>query len=623
MARVWVILIGILLAVTPWMSGGRDPQAVLISTLGLLLSIFLLWRQHQSHRTASILLQAATAVWLGWGALSIIWSVSRYDSELWLLYALLGVLVFAATASLDLAAKAQLLAGYVWLATLMAVVGFYIYATGDYNRLTTSFYWANPAAAWLLPAALLASWGWLNRPDKASWRGALQAVQVLILGTAVWLTDSRGALLATLIVLIGATAMSRRLRQRALPAVGVILISFGLATGAAALWSHVKHQTTVAPGSRFAQAAEGESTSGSDRLNYLRSAVSIWQHHPLLGTGAGTYGIEHPQYQRRVISASSDAHNIVLQTLAEQGLPGMLWLLYLAVILAWGVARGVRREPAVGIAAAGAVIVALHFGVDIDDRYPALIALLAMLAGVAYQPWQVMRVVPVRRMAIPVLLVVTLVLAASSYESNFWATRGQQADSQSLFTNAAQAYARAHTTPVYDPTNWTAEGIDYYTLASFTGGSKTYNADAERAARGAIQHDGSDSQNYQLLGRIQALEGNLPAAEASLSQALRLDPWNHPDYYSDLAGLQLKANHTVAAQKTVSAGLALYPDSVIANRNADTTVKPAVAELLSLQAADRLSHDDTKGAAADIKRALKLDPSETDALQLQAHGLSS
>jgi Tfp pilus assembly protein PilF len=85
----------------------------------------------------------------------------------------------------------------------------------------------------------------------------------------------------------------------------------------------------------------------------------------------------------------------------------------------------------------------------------------------------------------------------------------------------------------------------------------------------------------------------------------------------------LQQGNTTAAQQLVTKALNLYPDSVIANRNADTSIKPTIAELLALQAADRLQHGNTAAASSDINRALILDPSNQDVKQLKAHGLSA
>ena len=615
MMKPLVIVAGILITLIPWMGGGRDPLAVLISVFGLLITAFLLRDIPKPQLAAGLTVRWLTFLWLAWGAASIIWSVNRFQSEIWLLYAVIAVLVFALTTRLDATEKELLRLGYIWVATVVAAYGFYLYFTGDYDRLTSSYYWANPAAAYLAPAALLAGWRWITN------RGWLYAIPTVLLGTAFWLTSSRAAALAVLIVVVAACAFGS-VRRRALPIVAIAVITFGLGMGGAALRTHFLHHAAVSPSSRFSAAAQGESTSASDRINYLKSTISIWEAHPLLGTGAGTFSTVHPQYQRRVISASSDAHNIVAQALAEQGLVGALILIYLLLSLVLGVGRGIARQPANAVVAAGAAVLLLHFGVDIDDRYPASIALLAMLIGLSYQPGRSRALRNHQRLAVPTLLLVALAISVSAYRSNIFYQHGLIDDSNFQYPLAATAYASAHSGLVYDPDTWTAEGIDYYTLATLAGDTKRYLPLARDRAQAAIARDPKDAQHYFLLGRAYRIGNNLSAAMTAYRQALALDPWNHPDYYLDPAQVLLQQGNTTAAQQLVTRALALYPDSVIANRNADAGIKPTIAELLALQAADRLQHGNTAAATIDLDRALKLDPSNQDVKQLKAHGLS-
>src|SRR5476651_260343 len=105
MMRSLVIALGVLLALVPWMSGGRDPLAVLISVFGLLITTFLLRDIAKPQLAAGWWVRVLTALWLAWGAASIIWSVNRFQSEMWLLYAVIAVLVFVLTTRLDAAEK--------------------------------------------------------------------------------------------------------------------------------------------------------------------------------------------------------------------------------------------------------------------------------------------------------------------------------------------------------------------------------------------------------------------------------------------------------------------------------------------------------------------------------------
>lgn len=615
-----LIMGGVLLAVLPWFSGGRDPIAVLISVFGLTISLFLLLRHASSPRVASFPLRVLTTLWLGWAGLSLVWTVNRFETEMWILYALIAVVTFAVSARLSLPQKLQLLEGYAWVATFAALYGLYLYLTGDYARLTSSFYWANPCAAYLLPATFWAGWRWVS-DSKRSWIGVVHGLQLAILGASVWLTDSRAALLVAAAVL-AMTLSSRAVRQRWVLIAGIIGTTFVLSLGVAALRSHIVHQSVTAPGSRFAEAARGESTSVEDRVNYLKSSAQIWQKHPIHGTGPGTFGTVHPQFQQRVISASNDPHNYFAQTLSEQGIIGFIILIYLFVMLSIGMVRGVAREPVLAAAAAGAGVLLLHFGLDIDGRYPALIALLAMLIGVCYQPWHHWQLRSSQRASLLAVLILALILSIGAYRSSVAFSNGQIYDDNHQLAQAAESYAAAHESPVFNPNVYTAEGIDYFTLANLTGGSKRYLPAAKSSAHKAIAADPNSSQAYQLLGRVEELDGRHTAATNAFKTAIRLDRWNHPEYYVDIAALYLRQGKVQSAQSLIAQGLELYPDEVVQNRSADATIKPAVAELLALRAAERLSQGATASAQRDITRALRLDPHNRDAIRLKTTGLN-
>ncbi len=576
MNKSLIVVGGLLTAVLPWMSGGRTAVAVLISVFGLLVSSFLLLRTVSPRTTSSGALRFLAFAWVGWSAASLIWTVNRFQSEQWLLYSLIAIIVFLVSANLSLLQKEQAIKGYLWVALVISIYGFYLYLSGDYDRLTASFYWANPCAAFLLPAFLISGWKWIT---NRQWPSGLLT---LCIGTAFWLTDSRGAVLVAAIVGVGCLALPQ-VRRRLAWIIGLGVVTFVLSFGVVAVKSQLGGQSAPVPGSRFAEAATGESMSAQDRISYLKSALEIWKDHPVLGSGAGTYGTVHPQYQQRVISAANDPHSIVAATLAEQGVVGMSILLGLAAVIAIGMWRGVRRRPQLGIVAISAIALALHFGLDIDSRYLALVALLAMLVGLTYQPSRRRPISRWRNLALPASLAAALLLSVSMYLSDASFQRGRIHDGNQDLTQAAKAYEQAHKYPIYDPDVWTSEGIDYYALAA-AGGPKSYLALGRDRAKQAIRRDPKDSQHYFLLGRIERLDGNPPAALTAYHQALRLDRLNHPDYYVDLAALLIQQKNTRAARQVIRDGLALYPEAVIGNRNADSRIKPAVAELKRLQA---------------------------------------
>jgi O-antigen ligase len=116
---------------------------------------------------------------------------------------------------------------------------------------------------------------------------------------------------------------------------------------------------------------------GENRPHYWRVAWQDAEEHPVLGSGAGTFGaywLEH----RPIDEFVHDAHSLFLETLAELGPPGLA-----LVVLGLGVpvlALGRRRERLVAAAAGAYVAFLLHAAIDWDWEFGA-VGLLAIGCG--------------------------------------------------------------------------------------------------------------------------------------------------------------------------------------------------------------------------------------------------
>lgn len=564
-----LIIFGLLLALAPWMAGGRDALAMLISAAGLTVAGLLAFRRYELNQVTSSLLAVSIGAWLGWGALSQLWSVNRYQSQMWLLMMLLAALAAFITVIQPRLNRRYLLGGYIGLSVAMVIFGLWAYFTGDYDRFTSTFYWANPAAAYLMPAVMLASWWGISR------RNYWLIAAALIISTGFWLTDSRGAALTLLLVALPVVAFTAQVRRYWKGLLLVTIISFGAAWGL----SQLKDGSAVQPGSRYAEAAQGESTSGKDRVSYLQSAFAIWWDNPIGGTGAGTFGTVHPQYQQRPTSATTDPHNIYVQALAEQGIVGASLLGWVLLLVVVGVLNGVARDRSRGPIAVAAIALLVHFGLDIDGRYPALLVLLAFLLALAYRPLIPAKPPAHARPVMLLLLVATLALAGVNFQSATARQNAQIHDDNFELDKAAASNELARSGLVYDPDAWSAEGIDYYVIATLNE-DKARNLELARdRANQAIDRDPADAQHYFLLARVDRYSGNYQGALYNYQRALQLDPQNHAEYYADLASLQFQLGDTPAAQQTIDTALAKFNDEVIKNRSADIQMKPAVEAL--------------------------------------------
>ena len=177
----------------------------------------------------------------------------------------------------------------------------------------------------------------------------LALVAAALLGVALVLTSSRGAVLALvcgLLVLGALLAMRSSRRNRArlvLPAAAVVCIGLALA---------------AAPRSGF-----------GDRTPYWRAALHDAHAHPLSGSGAGSFHAYWSSHRTIDVSVQ-DAHSLYLETLAELGPVGLLLVLlvlvppYVAGVIA-------RSDPAVPVAAGGYAAFLVHAGIDWDWEMPA------------------------------------------------------------------------------------------------------------------------------------------------------------------------------------------------------------------------------------------------------------
>ncbi|HEU5227213.1 MAG TPA: O-antigen ligase family protein [Ktedonobacteraceae bacterium] len=79
---------------------------------------------------------------------------------------------------------------------------------------------------------------------------------------------------------------------------------------------------------------------GTDRLVIWQDAITIWQHSPIIGIGAGNYQFFDIAYGKDVVGV---AHNQYLQVLAEMGVLGFACLLWVMGATTWVTINSFRK----------------------------------------------------------------------------------------------------------------------------------------------------------------------------------------------------------------------------------------------------------------------------------------
>jgi O-antigen ligase len=346
--------------------GGFKPTVWRLSTIALLAlaSAALVARERIALGRREWLFLGGFAALAGWSLLTSLWSfrpsISVIESERTVLYlaGAAAVLVVVERSSLF-----QVVAGAVAGITLVSLVGLVEHFTWNTRSplegtlLYQPLGYANAVGIYATIGILLA--GGLALVTRGRARlAALAPLTVLV--PALSLTSSRGAWVA---LPIGAVAMlhfGRLVRGRVL----VIVLALGIVAGLIA-------------GSNEGQ---GVTIVGPNRPHYWHVALLQYEAKPFTGYGAGTFGDYFWADHRPSQGFTREAHSLYLETLAELGPVGILFLA--AALFVPLVVFHKRRDPLVAATGGAYVAFLLHNAIDWDWKIPAL-TLVGVFCGAA------------------------------------------------------------------------------------------------------------------------------------------------------------------------------------------------------------------------------------------------
>jgi hypothetical protein len=223
--------------------------------------------------------------------------------------------------------------------------------------------------------------------DDAVRATILVALVMGAVGAAIGLLDRRTRVGAATARRAGTAMLAGALVVLAIGAVGFVAEEGNPATWVDQRWQEFKSgpQPTAEGGSRLT------GTLGSNRYDFWRVAWGGFERRPLTGIGADNF--RHDYLRERDSSEEPYyPHSVVLRTLGQTGLIGVLLLGAAVGFAVVAALRGIRRRPGLaGAVGAGALTsfayFAVHGAVDWFWELPALggiaFAMLGMAAGLA------------------------------------------------------------------------------------------------------------------------------------------------------------------------------------------------------------------------------------------------
>ncbi|MGH9531161.1 MAG: O-antigen ligase family protein [Terriglobales bacterium] len=214
-------------------------------------------------------------------------------------------------------------------------------------------------------------------------RRLLFGFAAVVMGASIFMSLSRGGMVAFLVQLLFLAACVAFRKQKALVAIlfGIVLVIGGLLFWLGQQSALGRLESLRDPMSRGV---------GASRIRVAQDCLRMWRDRPLLGWGLGTFVTVFPAYRSSPGSTVMNAaHNDYLEFLVETGALGLvalLWFLYrvyargLASARLWnkGVSDAIRFAALLGCTG-----ILTHGLVDFNLHIPANAAIFFVLAGIA------------------------------------------------------------------------------------------------------------------------------------------------------------------------------------------------------------------------------------------------
>lgn len=204
-------------------------------------------------------------------------------------------------------------------------------------------------------------------------RDRFLTVVIAIAAVTDLLTISRSGIIGVALGVILVLLILRPFDSIAWRFAAAVALVLGIGT-AAAMWAGV-------PAGYFS--LDPQTSSGdhlANRAQLWRAAIALWQTSPVVGVGAGNYELDLREVG--LFDVRTHANSVYLQSLAEEGVVGLVALLGLFVTVIVTLARSVRRPLVVGVLGA-TIALAAHQIFDDLFFFPKVASVYWLLVGVA------------------------------------------------------------------------------------------------------------------------------------------------------------------------------------------------------------------------------------------------
>src|SRR6267143_37608 len=214
---------------------------------------------------------------------------------------------------------------------------------------------------------------------------ALWLFLAALLFVALVLSRSRMGIISILVSLVAILALAGTASMPARTRVAVAILFF-LGVLGLILWIGIDPVM-----SRFETLGQEYNSSGQNRISIWRDTLGLIRHHPLLGTGLGSFSVAYPSVQTAFLALLVEhAHCDYLEVATELGLPGAI-LVFGSIF--WVIARAARQyrkaeerfDKAVSLGCIGSIAAILvHSLADFNLYIPANALVFTIILAMAW-----------------------------------------------------------------------------------------------------------------------------------------------------------------------------------------------------------------------------------------------
>lgn len=449
-------------------------------------------------------------------------------------------------------------------------MGFLFWVSASHREylFTSTFYQSDVFAGYLLLLIPLAGSFALFSLDTS--RRFLFSLVTFVFVISLFLTGSRGGLFVFFVIVAVWGFLVSRQRPKIFKTIAFMLSLFGLG-GVLYLW-RLRDPALIGNFITKIKNPFNWFVATHARFSFWKGGLRIFARHPWFGSGLDTYGRVFPMFQEKFYWYSRYPHNAYIQFLSDGGIFATIFFVALIGAILYAGFRAMRQwdsdSPLTIGLWVGFLAGALHLFLDVDSNfltwsvlfwaYGGLLAAYAGKSASDTRPGRFLKFFFVFLTAVFLSFQVLLALA------HYAQARAEGFMEKKATLQALTALDEAIRFFPRDSSFYEQKSHLEFALYQETLAQKWLFA-AQDDLKEALRIDPVRPMNLgELAGVVSYFPRGPATAESLLKQSLRLDPWNYPLQWVQLADL-FSADGNVREAKAIYQGvLNRYPENDIA-----------------------------------------------------------